>query len=260
MSSAGGLEATATYDAWGNVEGSSSLNSYTSIGFDGVSTDETGLTYFVHRYYDPALGRFTNLDPAIVATLSPFAFVGDNPVSAIDVSGLIPSVGTQQTTAQTESVAKQYEPVVARAIIHYATLTVRADIKSDAPGEQLLKSDWTVLQVANSGGGPPPPDLLANFNYLAKNLSVILVSQFRNLASIATSAYSFADAGATFAETYRTAAAMQEVADAAVGAAERSAANIAAETAWGVAEEAATARAFSLIDLLRAIFTFGERA
>ncbi|OYV63951.1 MAG: hypothetical protein B7X07_07545 [Actinobacteria bacterium 21-64-8] len=227
VSASGGLDATATYDAWGNVVGSSGLTTYSAVGFDGALRDETGLTYLVHRYYDPALGQFSSVDPAILMTLSPLAFAGDN---------------------------------VARAIVHYAISTARTDVKSDIPALRLIGTDWNLIQWGMSGGGPPPSGILAQFNDLARNLSVVLVSQFRNLATIATSAYSFADASATLSETYRTAVALSEIADAAVGTAEQNATAIAADTAAGLAYEAAGAKALSFGDLIRAILTFGEGA
>lgn len=87
VSSAGGLEATANYDAWGNVEGSSTLSSYTSIGFDGVATDESGLIYFVHRNYDPVVGQFSTVDPLVMVTGQEYAFTNDNPVNGTDNLG-----------------------------------------------------------------------------------------------------------------------------------------------------------------------------
>lgn len=97
VSPSGGLEATATYEAWGNVEGSSSLNSYTPIGFDGVSTDETGLTYFVHRYYDPGAGQFAIVDPAATVTGQPYSFTNSDPTNGVDPLGLRVSLGGSAT-------------------------------------------------------------------------------------------------------------------------------------------------------------------
>ena len=48
---------------------------------------ETGLYYNLNRYYDPKTGRYLQPDPA-GAGLNPYAYVGGNPVNAIDPEGL----------------------------------------------------------------------------------------------------------------------------------------------------------------------------
>jgi uncharacterized protein RhaS with RHS repeats len=41
------------------------------------------------RYYDPAYGRFTTMDPLAEKyySISPYAYCGNNPVNAIDLDG-----------------------------------------------------------------------------------------------------------------------------------------------------------------------------
>lgn len=52
--------------------------------------DSTGLYYYGVRYYAPWLGRWLNPDPAkTVDGLNLFAFVGGNPVSHVDIGGMM---------------------------------------------------------------------------------------------------------------------------------------------------------------------------
>ncbi|WP_434148016.1 RHS repeat-associated core domain-containing protein [Methylocaldum gracile subsp. desertum] len=58
-------------------------------GYTGREPDATGLIYYRARYYDPAIGRFTQRDPAGFADgLNLYAYVGNNPVSFTDPLGL----------------------------------------------------------------------------------------------------------------------------------------------------------------------------
>jgi RHS repeat-associated protein len=76
------------YDAWGNPQTVGGLTATTPFGFAGGYTDPTGLIYLLNRYYDPATGQFTSVDPDLAQTLQPYAYVNDNPVSLSDLTGL----------------------------------------------------------------------------------------------------------------------------------------------------------------------------
>ncbi len=57
--------------------------------------DELGLSYFGARWYDPALGRFTGIDPAGVAVDNVYSFnrymyANDNPYVYVDPDGELP--------------------------------------------------------------------------------------------------------------------------------------------------------------------------
>jgi RHS repeat-associated protein len=88
VSATGSLTGTIGYDAWGNPETSGGLTAATPFGYAGGYTDPTGLIYLLNRYYDPSIGQFISLDPAISQTLAPYGYADGNPVSNTDSDGL----------------------------------------------------------------------------------------------------------------------------------------------------------------------------
>jgi RHS repeat-associated protein len=65
----------------------------TGFGYDGYRYDpETGLYHTGARYYDPRLGRFLQPDPIGQAGgVNLYAYVGNDPLNAVDPSGLCPA-------------------------------------------------------------------------------------------------------------------------------------------------------------------------
>jgi RHS repeat-associated protein len=88
----GAVTATAAYDEWGNLTGSTG-SSTEPFGFAGEAHDATGLSYLRARYYNPALGRFMSRDPLLgnprsCQTLDRYAYVLNDPTTLRDPSGL----------------------------------------------------------------------------------------------------------------------------------------------------------------------------
>jgi RHS repeat-associated protein len=87
VNSSGTLTAATSYDAWGNPETTGGLSLSTPFGYAGGYTDVTGLVYLINRYYDPANGQFTSVDPALAQTTQPYTYANANPVTNIDPDG-----------------------------------------------------------------------------------------------------------------------------------------------------------------------------
>jgi RHS repeat-associated protein len=86
--STGTLTASQRFDAWGNRTTSSGTTP--TYGFTGREPDQTGLIFYRARYYHAGIGRFTSRDPAGMAdAISPYAYVGNNPVNLVDPLGLM---------------------------------------------------------------------------------------------------------------------------------------------------------------------------
>ena len=87
VSSSGNLTGSTSYDAWGNPQTADGLLATTPFGYAGGYTDPDGLVYLIDRYYDPATGQFTSVDPDVSQTLQPYAYTAGNPVSQADPDG-----------------------------------------------------------------------------------------------------------------------------------------------------------------------------
>ena len=84
----GSVVITYTYDPYGNVTPSNTTDS-NPFQFAGQYTDvSTGLIYMRARWYDPTTGQFLSTDPAAAATNEIYAFADDDPINAIDPTGL----------------------------------------------------------------------------------------------------------------------------------------------------------------------------
>ncbi|HEX7297382.1 MAG TPA: RHS repeat-associated core domain-containing protein [Solirubrobacteraceae bacterium] len=86
---AGHRVAAQTFNAAGNVIASSG-DGRIAFGFAGQYSDpDTGLIYMRARYYDPSTAQFLSRDVLEDLTLQPYAYAGDDPVNAVDPTGLL---------------------------------------------------------------------------------------------------------------------------------------------------------------------------
>jgi RHS repeat-associated protein len=79
---------TYNYDPFGNVA-SSTGTLVNPFRYAGQYFDlESGLYYLRTRYYDPVSSQFITRDPIVFDTRQPYSYVGDDPINAVDLSGL----------------------------------------------------------------------------------------------------------------------------------------------------------------------------
>jgi RHS repeat-associated protein len=85
--SSGAATGTFTYNSYGGIQASTGTAT-TTLGYAGQYTDPTtGLTYLRARWYDPATGQFTSVDPLQQLTDQPYTYASDNPINYTDPSG-----------------------------------------------------------------------------------------------------------------------------------------------------------------------------
>jgi RHS repeat-associated protein len=89
--STGAVEATFTYDPYGNLTASTG-NATTAFLFAGQYRDAESAFYYLRaRYYDPATAQFLSIDPGVAKTLSPYGYVAGDPLNLSDPSGRTPA-------------------------------------------------------------------------------------------------------------------------------------------------------------------------
>ena len=83
----GNLTQSYQYQPFGQTTGGGTDSN--PFQFTGRENDGDGLLYYRARYYNPSWGRFVSADPAgFGGGINPYAYAGNNPVSAGDPTGL----------------------------------------------------------------------------------------------------------------------------------------------------------------------------
>lgn len=85
----GGVTGSYRYSPFGTVashDGADVPLQYTG----GYADSDTGLTYLINRYYNPANGVFTTVDPALDITNQPYSYADNNPINQTDPTGDCP--------------------------------------------------------------------------------------------------------------------------------------------------------------------------
>ena len=89
--SLGELVATYSYEPFGKLKSSTGTiaNPYRWLGGLGVYHDTaTGLFKMGTRYYDPDLGRFTQVDPVVGGSANAYDYAAQDPMNSVDPDGM----------------------------------------------------------------------------------------------------------------------------------------------------------------------------
>jgi RHS repeat-associated protein len=149
VSASGTLAGSTAYDAWGNPQTAGGLTSVTPFGYAGGYTDPDGLIYLINRYYDPATGQFTSLDPDVDQTQQPYAYTAGDPVNSTDPDGALGincdgpcgssgSGGTGPSAAVAAAIASPDRTTAHNIAVQYAMGDIIA---------QLVKRGYSVFQL-----------------------------------------------------------------------------------------------------------------
>ena len=141
----GNVQATYTYDAYGNVSSHTGAAT-TPLQYAAQYTDaESGLQYLRARYYDPSTAEFLSRDPAVATTRSPYGYVAGNPLNGADPSGLCWGPdwlcgveNTVVTVAEAPVALAHSELLTAESVVStafYAPYWASYEINKYAPGE-----------------------------------------------------------------------------------------------------------------------------
>lgn len=105
--SRGRAAGTYEYDAFGAVTAHTG-KATSPLQYRGQYTDPTGLIYLHARYYDPSSGQFLTQDPLVSQTRDPYGYAGNDPLDALDPTGLSwynPTTWSEKTLVATGGIA-----------------------------------------------------------------------------------------------------------------------------------------------------------
>ncbi len=144
------------YDDFGNPTGGNTLNPFRYNG--EYYDEETGFIYLRARYYDPGVGRFVSEDPIRDGT-NWYAYCANNPVNAMDPSGLAPFdlfaspdeaasdfglfIGQKSIDEEEEYAACIYEIKNEDGNLYYYYDNPRNDLKTHEEREMSFSISWT---------------------------------------------------------------------------------------------------------------------
>ncbi len=158
-----------TYDAYGNkLDQEGTVTS--PLGYDGQYTEaDTGLIYLRARYYDPATAQFLSVDPAVEATLSPYNYAKDSPMSGSDPDGERQPVGCTEKKVDDREICETAEQrAINSCVVNFAGhISTCQEVYKRAKQEygednRAVKEVWhwiseakaRIKEVLNAAGGP----------------------------------------------------------------------------------------------------------
>jgi uncharacterized protein RhaS with RHS repeats len=211
------------------------------------------VTSAINRYYDPATGSFTSIDPDVERSGGAYVYASDDPVTISDPSGLLPSAGMNETNVTLQSIASAYETFEGEQDICSAISELGTIEKTITKADNSLQSDYALESLLTSGGQAPPSFLITEIEQTFQSLSSNLASEGQYLASVAFAGYNYLAGKQGTQELVDDAVQLQEVADQAVGTSEEISTAVAASDGWALAGDSAVSDIFNLEDLMSAL-------
>jgi RHS repeat-associated protein len=92
LTSKGAIAATFTYSPYGSLLAVTGTATTPILFAGGYQDRSTSLYYLVHRYFEPSIGQFLTVDPAVEQSKSSYGYASGDPVNASDPSGLWPKL------------------------------------------------------------------------------------------------------------------------------------------------------------------------
>ncbi|WP_370086304.1 RHS repeat-associated core domain-containing protein [Ekhidna sp.] len=134
-----------------SVRVASTPNNFKYNSFEYMKDLNLNLYDYQARYYDPAIGRFINVDPAadLMRRHSPYNYAFDNPIRFIDPDGMMPSTGG--IVSGLASRARSYVANKVKETVLNAAEGVRNTVMSYA--SQLEGSFYATGEVKATSGG-----------------------------------------------------------------------------------------------------------
>ena len=143
----GSVVATYSYDPYGNLTGHTGTAD-TPLRWAGQYQDaNTGLYYLHARYYDPLTAQFLTRDPIAPITQAPYAYVGGNPLTFVDVTGL--DCGWNPFCYGGEVIGWVWDHPVQAIGITVATASLILTLGTDAP--EVFAVDFALVETADGG-------------------------------------------------------------------------------------------------------------
>ncbi len=102
-----------------SVRVASEPNNFKYNSFEYMEDLNLNLYDYQARYYDPAIGRFINVDPAadLMRSNSPFNYAFNNPIRFIDPDGMMPSDTVKDNSGSSSQALVTTPPLVAPTVL-----------------------------------------------------------------------------------------------------------------------------------------------
>jgi RHS repeat-associated protein len=97
VDASGSVGLAQTFDPYGNGYARAG-SAQSALGYSGEQTDSNGFVFLRARYYQPSMGRFTQMDPSR-AEKNPYQYSLSNPVLSIDPAGYLAYHVTQHLSS-----------------------------------------------------------------------------------------------------------------------------------------------------------------